>query len=113
MANAGDKTFSFGLITIDTDGRCRIRLAAQLLDKDGTAHPVGRQEVDVPMTEALASRIATLRASIEAAVQEALPADLTGATAVPATTREDLRAARTAAREAARAERAAARPEHR
>jgi hypothetical protein len=103
MAKAGDTIFSLGAITIDEEGVCRVRADVGLLGNNGARHRLRPQMVVVPLTEAQAAQVASLRAAIAATIQASPPPDLAGAAAVPALTREEQRAARTADREAARA----------
>lgn len=104
---AGDTILSFGTLMIDTNGRCAIRLDPHVVDRNNQRHRLPSKTIAITPTGDLATQVAALRATIENAVKAALPADLTGATVLPAASlqREDrlaAKAARRAARDAAR-----------
>lgn len=104
---AGDKVLSFGTLMIDTNGRCAIRVDPNVVDRDNQRHRLPSKTVAITPTGDLATQVAALRTAIESAIKAALPADLAGATVLPAASlqREDrlaAKATREAAREAAR-----------
>ncbi len=99
MAKAGDTVYSFGSITVGSDGSCRVQDETDVLGKGGVRHPTRTHSLTLAPSPELDQQIATLRALITASISAAPPDALIDAEEVPVQTPEERHAERLARRE--------------